>query len=369
MRLKSFFADTIEEAIAQARQQMGPDAMLVNSKESSAEARHLGAYEVVVYSEEKPTVSGGDAERAHRSNAPAHEAASVDRLSRDLSDLKRQVERMAFALARSAGIASDPQLSAALTILTDAEFDIDLAYELIGRMGSPASGATLRHELKNTLRVGPELGCPGSTTHAVALIGPPGSGKTSALVKLAVQYGITARRSLQILSMDTYRVAAADELRSYAAILGIGCQVLENTAALAQALTEHRHKDLVLIDTPGLSRSEVDLYEEMAGFFAQRPSVDVHLVLPAWMRAADLRQIAARYGRFKPRKLLITRADETETFGPVLSQSLRMDTPISFVSTGQRIPEDLQPATLDLLVGWLLKSTLAAEPRFDTAAA
>ena len=82
-------------------------------------------------------------------------------------------------------------------------------------------------------------------------MGPPGAGKTTTLVKLAVHYGLTSRRPVALLSTDTYRVAAAEQLRSYAAILGVAFQVVETVGALAQSLEEHRAKDLILIDTPG----------------------------------------------------------------------------------------------------------------------
>ncbi len=91
-----------------------------------------------------------------------------------------------------------------------------------------------------------------------ALVGPSGSGKTTTLVKLAVQYGLAGRRPVLLLSVDTYRIAAATQLRSFAAILGVGIQVLETVGALAQAIEENRGKELILIDTPGFGPADME---------------------------------------------------------------------------------------------------------------
>jgi len=143
--------------------------------------------------------------------------------------------------------------------------------------------------------------------------------------------------------------------------LGIGFEVLETPAALDPALQECRHKELVFIDTPGLARDEMEIAEDWVKALAEHPGVDTHLVLPASMRAADLKRVAAQYNVFQPNKLLFTRLDETETLGPILSLSVRMQKPISFFSSGQRIPEDLEPAVVDTLLDSILGSGGARE--------
>jgi flagellar biosynthesis protein FlhF len=218
MRLKSFFANTIEEAIRQARQDLGPEAMLVHSKRTAPEAHHLGAYEVVVCGD-SPDYAPVDPKRDTGRSSLA--ALPVDKLSQDVSDLKQQMEKLALTLARSgsgmASIAFDADLSRAFTLLTDSEH----AFDIVSRISSPVSPEMLRAELSSLVNLDAQLGRPEAQSRMVALVGPPGAGKTSALVKLAVQYGVTPRKPVQVLTTDTYRIAAAEELRCYAAILGI----------------------------------------------------------------------------------------------------------------------------------------------------
>jgi flagellar biosynthesis protein FlhF len=370
MRIKSYFAPAVEDAIAQARQELGDEAMLVKSRRSLPDARHLGEYEVI-FAVDLP----GESEPAYGA-APAAPAGGggPNRLSSEIAELKRELEGMrrtlacsAFAPMRTAGGSTDA--ASAYSALLGAELLPELARELVEGAETRRSesdrpfGSYLLEEIESRLSVQPELGRPGRT-RIVALVGPPGAGKTTTLIKLAVSYGLASRRPSLLLSMDTYRIAAADQLRSYAAILGLGCQVLETPGALAQAIEENGGKDLVFIDTPGLGSGDLEIATGLARLLSTRSDIDIHLVLPASMKSADMARAATAYEIFAPRKL-----DETGTFGPILNQAFRTGKSLSFFTGGQRIPEDLEAATRRRIIELVMAGVHpAAQPEASSAA-
>jgi flagellar biosynthesis protein FlhF len=381
----SYFAATVEAAVSQAGKELGEDALLVSSRKASPEARHLGEYEVIFAAAERGPAAG-----ASPAGVPAPER--WDRVAREVSDLRRQIERTATTLARAAALAvggphSGPGFAEAVAELAAAEVDPELAHEIAegarrrclgersvpvprnsGRLAPPIDPsrvrAALAAEIADRIEVDATLGRPGASRRVVALAGPPGSGKTATLVKLAASYGLAARRPAHILSLDTARIAAAEQLRVCAGILGIGFQVLENASSLAQALEEHRHKELILIDTPGLGPQDLDNSLDLALAVATHPEMDTHLVLTATMKNADLMHAVDRFEIFRPAKLIFTRLDETEAYGSILSLAARTGKPVSFLTAGQRIPEDLEPASreriVDLLLGRQAAGALAA---------
>jgi flagellar biosynthesis protein FlhF len=372
MRLKSYFAATVEAALNLARQELGPEAMLVDSRRTGPDSRHLGDYEVVcaVFPETTPA-NAPALPAAPRNPAPAapYRAQSIDKLSQEVSELKRYMERMATTMSHAGtgfnNLRAHPELADSFALLSAAEIDPAICHEIVRKLGEAAENADLNSllaaEVDRRLAVDSRLGRSGARQAVMALVGPPGCGKTTTLVKLAAQYGLATRRPTQILSLDTYRVGAADQLRSYAAILGIGFQLLETTAALAQSLEEHRQKDLILIDTPGFGRHDLDGAEDMARFISTHPEIDTHLVLAASTKAADLTKTAELYRVFRPDKLLFTKLDETTTFGPILNLIAQTGKPVSFMAYGQQIPEDLESAAKPTLVELILRKEARGE--------
>ena len=354
MKIKSYFCASVEDAIRQARHELGPDAMLLQERQAPPEARHLGAYEVVF-----ATSRAGlpDVRASAEPPAPARLAGEVAELKRQLEAMRRALTKSVFAPAQWLG--AQPGLSESYALLTAQEVAPDLAREIVqaaaSRAGEGGKWANLlAEEIESRLPVAAVLGRGETRPRIAALVGPPGAGKTTSLVKLAIHYGLACRRPVLLISMDTYRVAAAEQLRSYAAILGVGFQVLETLAALAQSLEENQGKELILIDTPGCGFADLDTGSDLARFLRSRADIDTHLVLSSSMKSADLTRVIDAFEIFQPDRLLFTRLDETTAPGPILNEAVRTGKPLSFFSTGQRIPEDLETASASRLRGLIL---------------
>ena len=304
-----------------AHKELGEDALLINARPSTPETRGLGAYEVVFGIPAKAEM-------------PATPIQNTDSLAQDIANLRREVERMAQSLRGGHAIPREETPSDSYNTLIENELDRGLAQKVV-------AGAAI----EDLFEVDATPGRRGAARGVVALVGPPGAGKTTTLAKLAARFGLTSRKPAYILSADVYRIAAAEQLRSLAAVLGIGFDIAETPVALAQALEEHRQKDWVFIDTPGLAATEMEDGADLAKLIASHPEIDTHLVLSASMKPADLARVIDRYEIFRPKKLLFTHLDETDRYGALVNEAARRSVPISFLAAGQQIPDDLEPAS------------------------
>jgi flagellar biosynthesis protein FlhF len=126
---------------------------------------------------------------------------------------------------------------------------------------------------------------------------------------------------------------------------------------LAQAIEENRGKELIFLDTPGLGPAEVANYSALAQFLSTREDIDTQMVVSGSMKSADLSRVVDGFECFRPQRLLFTKLDETGSFGPILNEAVRTGKPLSFFTTGQRIPEDLEAATKSRVAELILGGT------------
>lgn len=342
MRLKSYFAATVEEAMALASKELGGDAMLVYSRESSPEARALGQYEVVF--------SSLGEERAHVAAGPAP-AAAVDLapIERQLANMRAQMNSMSRLLTQSVLESQMQRYSGELRTLHERLILQELPLDLVSQlMASASAGIDPGAELCRLVAASP------SQSRVLLAAGPPGGGKTTALAKLAITLGLQKRLPVHLVSIDTHRIGGADQLRTYAGILGASFSAVDSLQALGRLIDEHSARNLLLIDTPGVAARDMAFENEMNTFLSRRQEIEVHLTLSASVRSADLSLAVKRYLAYRPNRLLFTRLDEASAFGALIGESHRTAIPISYLCGGQSIPEDIEEATPGRLASLIL---------------
>ncbi len=185
--------------------------------------------------------------------------------------------------------------------------------------------------------------------HRIALVGPTGVGKTTTLAKIAANYISSHSSSIALITIDTYRIAAVEQLKVYGEIMNLPVEVVINPQQLEHMLLKHRDKDLILIDTAGRSPKDSLCIDELASFLPQELNIQKHLVLSATTRETELFDAMSRFEKIGIDSNIITKIDECSTLGLLLDIQIRGSLPFSFITNGQRVPEDLLQADKNIL--------------------
>jgi flagellar biosynthesis protein FlhF len=188
----------------------------------------------------------------------------------------------------------------------------------------------------------------------VALVGSTGVGKTTTVIKLAAMFAKKQGLKTAMITLDTHRIGAVVQLETYARILGIPLAIASDAGEMADALALFSDKDLVLLDTPGISPANHSLFSELKGCLkAARPD-EVHLLLGACTQERDLASAMARFQPLGVNRILFTKIDEGACWGNLLNQSIQTQVPVSYLSAGQEIPEDVEPASIKSIARLLI---------------
>lgn len=179
----------------------------------------------------------------------------------------------------------------------------------------------------------------------VFFVGPTGVGKTTTIAKIASKFSVESKKKVVLLTADTYRIAAAEQLRTYANILDIPFRVIYSTEEVTQALKDFKDVDFILIDTAGHSyhnSSQKDTMNEFVHSVDGLAEKEVYLVLSATTKYKDLISVADTYTGAEEIRLIFTKLDETATLGNLLNLKLHTGAPLSYVTYGQNVPDDIE---------------------------
>ncbi|HZK81031.1 MAG TPA: flagellar biosynthesis protein FlhF [Humisphaera sp.] len=386
MDLKTFKASTMGEALTQVKSAMGADAIILHTRTfqirqwwglrrremveiiagkganigarnirrpPTAEAKAFLAANAGVYSKAgappRNPVEGG---RQIMETAGAQSAALLS-ISQEMSSLKTMVKDLVTQTRAKQCPQVPEELFDYYVQLISNEVAEDLATEVIKSLRAQIRPEHLQQpdfirerlaeQLEKLLPVaGPIVRTKPTGPHVVALIGPTGVGKTTTLAKLAANLKIRDKHRVGLITLDTYRIAAVDQLKRYADIIGSPLRVVNGVDDLRDAMHAMRDVDYLLIDTAGRSPNDTLKLHELKSLLTVAEPDEVHLVLSSTASPDCLHLAINRFSDVRVDKIIFTKIDEAAHVGVVLNVLRKVNKSLSYITTGQDVPDDIE---------------------------
>ncbi|NLF71300.1 MAG: flagellar biosynthesis protein FlhF [Candidatus Anammoximicrobium sp.] len=382
MEVKAFRARSMQEALQLVRRTLGPDATLLQAREvrNGLLGWLPGVRQIEVLASadvQAPcrlpasAAQGGDWEDPSPDAAEPGAERNETRLALTSWDCEYRARFRAAVLADQAEPQSlveelsrrSPRVplrhwsEAAVCVYTDlldAEVPEDLARELIervcqgGQLGEIDDSLMLRARLarllESEIQVSGPLVVQSGKTRVVALVGPTGVGKTTTLAKLAADYRLRQQRRVGLVTVDTYRIAAVEQLRTYADIIDVPMEVATTPRDMRLAIDRLSGQELILVDTAGRSPRDGVRIQELKSLLAECRADEVHLVLSVASGEGCLKRTAERFAAVGVTSLLLTKLDEAGGLGGLPSLLRHTRLPLSYLTHGQNVPADIEVA-------------------------
>jgi flagellar biosynthesis protein FlhF len=401
MKIRRFVAPTMREALAQVREELGAEAVIVSSGRVAdglevvaatdyeaalaAGARRAGSagsrgaepggaagFQSVlerVAAGRRPDAAGDEDQAAERPAAAGprlawSQDAEIVAMRREVEALRRLLEYQLARLAWDDLARREPFRAKVLRDLSSLDIAPDLARGLVNSMPAVTNPEDASRVALALLVRGIPVVDDGLLTRGgvYALVGPTGIGKTTTIAKLAAHF--VKRRgpgSVGLVSIDGYRVGAREHLGAYARMLGVPMKTAGTAGELARALEDWSRRSLVLVDTAGVGQQDLRLREQAALIRSAGGAVRPLLVLPANADLATLDDIVRAHAPLAPAACVVTKIDEAASLGPVISATMRAGLAIAHLCDGQRVPEDLHPAAARKV--WLVRRAVKLRAR------
>lgn len=351
MQIKRFSASNIYEAMKLVRAEFGSDAVIFSTRnikgngvEVTAAADREGArYKNIASIPNVP----------HVPHVPPHPGPDSI-LHRELKELKDLMSTMVNQKQREDFLSNNKTLSELQEMMVSIGIDENLSYKVLQSLSERLSSeeANDRSVIVNHLKEFimkqvsvAEIVENGHGPKVVMFVGPTGVGKTTTIAKLAAINAIKKKKKVALVTLDTYRIAAVEQLKVYARIMGIPVHVVANHGDFAKTVAGIKGADLIFVDTAGRGQKDKTHMEELRRIFDTGITLETHLVLSATAKEKDMMDVIRRFKNTQVDRLLFTKLDETTTYGGIFNAIVVFRKPVSYLTTGQRVPEDIEPAT------------------------
>jgi len=363
MQVKRYEAPSLRDAFQQIKTELGSEAVIVHSQPIRQGGWHgwfrHPRFEVIA-AVDRDSIPLSRTERG----LLAEEKRMLAEMKQGLSDLRNQMDELSRYGRTGAPRWATPSLAELYQRLIAQEMEPALARELmqavegslsLAEAANPAAvRACAAQSLRKWVKVSGPLRLAPGRSHVIMLVGPTGVGKTTTAAKLAANFAMEDRGSVALITTDTFRVAAIPQLQTYAEIIGVPLEVAYTPSELLALTRRHADKSLILVDTPGRGQHNQERLAELRGFVESVPEGSALLALDASTKHGDLLETVRAFGSLPLTGLLMTKLDETASFGSLASLPRQTGKPLTYFTTGQNVPQDIALASVDEVIQLLL---------------
>lgn len=292
----------------------------------------------------------------------APDESGKDEEIRDLQNQLEEMKAMLMEMSRNKGAGDAvPTLQSAMQsqevtekIIQDMIAKLN-GTEILAPSNSVKAANALEKYIRKAIRVANGITLYSNKPKVVALIGPTGVGKTTTLAKIAAKFVLEQGARVALITADTYRISAVEQLKTYSDILGLPLEIVYNPEALRKAIEKHKDKQLILIDTAGRSQYNEYQMKELSGLLSIDADIEKHLVMSATTKTSDGVELLENFSICQPDRVIFTKVDETGTHGIILNILHRRKVALSYITNGQSVPDDIEPASVERLAELLLR--------------
>jgi len=375
MRICKYRGRNMTEALKKVKRHLGEEAVIIHTKTvKNRRVFGMGGRQLVEITASKDIAPLARAARNVTEKRPgrwlerSYSADEVSALRRDVDAIKAALSELLREVRHGRASELPEPLYNLYQRLTAAAVPKDIAQGVAERLLlSPSSAARawektredVASQLAQLIPTSGPINFERDHLRTVALIGPTGVGKTTTIAKLAANYKLHEGANVALATIDTYRIAAVEQLRTIASIMEVPLEVVTSPAQLRGVIEANRDKDLLFIDTAGRSQKNRVRIGELRAFFEANPIDEVHMVLSASAAVAHINDVCGRFSVLSPTHIVLTKLDEAVTYGAIIDIARTAERPISYVTDGQDIPDDIHLADPRELASLILSGTEA----------
>lgn len=388
MKIKRYMGKDTQEALLKVKMDLGNNAIILNTKK----VRQKGIKKYfsnplieVMAAIDDDTAKMRERELARIEPAPQNTTSQKNILSQKeekITDLENKVSNIEKLLGRILNIVNPdnkiivndkkeeenkqlPQIFQLLyNNLLKNEVDQEIAKNIIDQVAMKSNSRSINeaslvmHSVISSMlgKVEPINFRKDGKPTVILFVGPTGVGKTTTLAKLAATFMLSYNKKIGLITADTYRIAAVDQLKTYAEILGIPLSIAYSVVEISNKILKYADKDVILIDTAGCSYRDKHKFDELKNLIEACKADDVFLVLSTTVSSKNCKDIINNYSFIPNYRLVFTKLDETPVYGSILNAKYFSNRSLSYITNGQNVPDDIEIANIDKLSKNLLGS-------------